>query len=344
MKSVILLMLLLGIVVPVAKADFATTLDHWKGGDWAVQKISDRAYLDYTDEELSRLIPVIAQWIPIKAELEKSPHDAWKTFKTEHEWTPFLNALPPDHPIRKRWGLGHRAAWVIRVLAENRRLQQESVLPALIEGVAHPCASFTGRDCFYALTALTKLYDGPLTSWGNLDEGERDAVKISEWFVHWYAGNQGKQMIVTPTLEQQIKKQHLAVATRLENLVSEPPHSLHGFRAPDEKDYHKVGAPLFDVQWDGRLLSVPIVRARGEGWVLICARPQTKLIEGVKAWERYPSWDMLKALPQGARRIYQHPIVDTDWALEIYVNRLSNREIAQLSSALEGGPGDTGDK
>jgi hypothetical protein len=65
--------------------------------------------------------------------------------------------------------MGHQAAWVIRVLSEKRRVHQETLIPILIEGVAHPSSSFTGRDCFSALTALTKLYDGPLTSWGNLE-------------------------------------------------------------------------------------------------------------------------------------------------------------------------------
>jgi hypothetical protein len=59
------------------------------------------------------------------------------------------------------------------------------------------------------------------------------------------------------------------------------------------------------------------------------------LIEGIKGWERYPSWDALEALPKEARKIYASPFVDSDWIIEVYVNRVKDDEIEALSAGLK---------
>jgi len=326
-------MILFALATRVAFAGYPETLQAWNDGDWAVQNIRDQEYLDYSDDQLSELLPAIEKWIPIQDELERHAYKSWRTFKSEHDWTPFLNALPSEHPIRKKWGMGHQAAWVIRVLSEERRVHQETLIPILIEGVAHPSSSFTGRDCFYALTALTKLYDGPLTSWGNLKSPD-EAQLISKWFSSWRTANPGKKLIITKERENKIKKDYLVLCARLEQLVRDRSHSLHGFRSPTEIDYHRVGEPLFGVQWDGRFRSSLPGDFHGEGWVWVMVRPQTTLIEGIKGWERDPSWDVLEALPEGARKIYASPFVDSDWCLEVYVHRVKEDEIEALSLGL----------
>ena len=330
----IVVMILFALAARVAFAGYPETLQAWNDGDWAVQNIRDQQYLDFSDDQLAELLPAIEKWIPIQDELEAHADKSWRTFKSEHDWTPFLNALPSDHPIRKKWGMGHQAAWVIRVLSEQRRVHQETVIPILIEGVAHPSSSFTGRDCFYALTALTKLYDGPLTSWGNLEFPD-EAQLISKWFSSWRAANQGKKLIITKERENEIKKDYLMLCASLEGLVRDSSHSLHGFKSPTEKDYHRVGEPLFGVQSDGRSRSSLPGDLHGEGWVWVMVRPQTKLIEGIKGWERYPSWDALEALPEGARKIYSSPVVDSDWSFEVYAHRLEAKEIEALSTGLK---------
>jgi len=326
--------ILFALATAVAFADYPATLQAWKEGAWKVQNIRDQEYFDYNDDQLSELLPIVANWIPIQAELERHADNSWRTFKSEHGWTPFLNALPPDHPIRKKWGMGHQAAWVIRVLSEKRRVHQEALIPVLIEGVAHPSSSFTGSDCFYALTALTKLYDGPLTSWGNLDFPD-EAQLISQWFGSWRTANRSKNLIITKERENEIKKDYLLLCARLEELVRDRSHSLHGFKSPTEKDYHRVGEPLFGVKWDGRFRSSLPGHLHGEGWVWVMVRPQTKLIEGIKGWERYPSWDALEALPEGARKIYASPFDDSDWSFEVYAHRLKDKEIEALSTGLK---------
>lgn len=323
-----------GLFSSVALADYAQTLQLWQEGDWKVQKIQDQEYLGYSDEQLAELLPVLTKWIPIQEELEQHPDDSWKEFVSGHDWTPFLNALPPDHPIKKKWGLGREALWIIRILSEKRRITDESLLPVLITGVGQPSLFSTGRDSFYSLTALTKLYDGPLTSWGNL-EFPRDAVAISEWFQAWHQKNQGKELIVTAKREKEIKKEYLFLCADLEDLVSDRSHGLHGFKAPTDKDYHRVGEPLFGIKWDGRFRSSIPGDTHGDGWVWVLVRPQTKLIEGIKGWERYPSWDALEALPDGAQLVHSRTVSNSDWALEIYVNRLSEKEIESLSEGLK---------
>ena len=328
--------ILFALATSMAFAGYSQTLKLWENGDFAVQQIRDQEYLDYTDEQLSQLLPVLATWIPIQGELEKHPDDSWRAFESEDDWTPFLNALPPDHAIRKRWELSQRAASVIRKLSEKRRMNLESLLPILIDGVAHPSLALTGRDCFYSLTALTKLYDGSLTSWCNTP---REAKKISKWFRSWRTVNQEKKLIVTAGRENEINKEYLSLMAHLEELVSDRSHSLRGFRAPTEKDDHRAGGPLFGFRWDGRDHSSAIRKdLHGDGWVWVLVRLQTKLIEGIKGWERWEgnlSWDALEALPEGARMIYSRPIENTDWGLEVYVNRITDQEIESLSSGLK---------
>lgn len=336
-------MILFTLAAGVAFAGYPETLQAWNDGDWAVQNIRDQQYLDYSDDQLSELLPAIEKWIPIQDELEGHADKSWRTFKSEHDWTPFLNALPSDHPIRRKWGMGHQAGWVIRMLSEKRRVHRETLIPILIEGVAHPSSSFTGRDCFYALTALTKLYDGPLTSWGNLEFPD-EAQLISKWFSSWRVANQGKKLIITKERENEIKKEYLTLCVRLEELVRDSSHSLHGFKSPTDEDYHRVGEPLFGIQWDGRFRSALPGEVHGEGWVWVLVRPQTKLIEGIKGWERHPSWDALEALPEGAQVIYSRPFENSDWSLEVYVHRLEDKELKTLSADLkkkaESGPGE----
>jgi hypothetical protein len=318
----------------VAFAAYPQTLQAWNDGNWSVSKIRDQQYLEYSDDQLSELLPAIAKWIPIQNELEDHPDKSWRAFKSEQDWTPFLNALRLDHPIRKKWGMGHQAAWVIRVLSEKRRVYQENLLPILIDGVAHPSSSFTGRDCFCALKALTKLYDGPLTSWGDFEYPD-EAQLISKWFSSWRTANLGKKLITTKERENKIKKDYLMLCSRLEELTLDSSHSLHGFKSPTEEDYHRVGEPLFGVQWDGRFRSSILGDLHGEGWVWVMVRPQTKLIEGIKRWEKYPSWDTLEVLPSEARKIYSSAFVDSDWSIEVYVHRVKDEEIESLSAGLK---------
>ncbi|MGK0190645.1 MAG: hypothetical protein ACI9R3_006475 [Verrucomicrobiales bacterium] len=324
--------ILIALANSMAFAGYSQTLKLWENGDFAVQQIRDQEYLDYTDQQLSQLLPVLATWIPLQDELGRHPDDSWRAFESEDDWTPFLNALPPDHAIRRRWELSQRAASVIRVLAEKRRMNVESLLPILIEGVAHPSLALTGRDCFYSLTALTKLYDGSLTSWTNIPH---EAKKISEWFEAWRKVNQEKKLIVTVDREKEIHKDYLSLTVHLEELVSDRSHGLHGFRAPTEKDDHRAGEPLFGIRWDGWNRSSVREDPLGDGWVWVMVRPQTKLIEGIKTWEQTPSWDALEALPEGARIVYSRPIENSDWGLEVYVNRITDPEIESLSSGLK---------
>ncbi len=323
--------ILFALATAVAFAEYPKTLQAWKEGDWAVQGIRDQEYIDYSDDQLSELLPTIAKWIPIQDKLEEHADKPWRAFKSEHDWTPFLNALPSDHPIRKQWGMGHQAAWVIRVLSEKRRIHQETLLPILIEGVAHPSSSFTGRDCYYALRALTHL---TLPS-GSKFEFPDEAQRISNWFSSWRAANPGKKLIITKEFVNEVEKDYLMLCARLEELVRDSSHSLHGFKSPTEKDCCHEWVPAFRVQWDGRFGSSLPGELHGEGWVCVMVRPQTKLNEGIKGWERYPSWDALEALPEGARKIYASPFVDSDWSIEVYVHPLKDVEIETLSAGLK---------
>lgn len=310
----------------IASTDFPKMLQTWKDGN--PQTVHDQVYLAYTDDQLSELLPVLTTWIPIQDELESHPDDSWKALNSWQEWFQFINALPPGHPIRRKFRLSGQAASTIRVLAENRRIDQEFLLPILIEGVSHPYSLSTGRNCFYALTALTRLYYG--SALRNELELHRDAALITEWFRAWYISSQGKRRIVTVDMEHAIQRECLSLSAYLETLVSDHSHNLNGFRAPTERVYHgSASSPLFDIKWDGRFIATRLTYPGGQGALRVVVRPQVKLIEGIVTF-----LDDFKSFPAATRMIYSKTFDETDWALEVYVDRLTDTEIETLSSSL----------
>lgn len=320
---------------------FEQVLRGWQTGDYRLHdRLNDSSYAKFSDEELRRLLPELTKWIPLTRELEAHEDGSWKAFKEQHEWTPFWNALPMDHPLRVRWGRGMAAASIIAFLAERGRVEDESVIPALIDGLENPDGGSTGRDCFRTLTRLTKLYDGPLTSWAYVQTAE-ERRQVADWFRVWQRKMTGRQMIVTKALMQSIKAEFLAVTRAIEaEAVAE--HSLNGYKSPDEKIYHKVGEPLFDSAWTGNGANVSSVatlaadgtwRKPGNGWMFACVRLQTPVLHDLKNWNRY-EWDTTKTFPKTAMMVFSRKINGTDWAIEVYTKDVPYGEMLGLKKAL----------
>jgi hypothetical protein len=203
-----------------------------KGDEGTIFSFGDamdvRPYLALSDRDIAAISVPMAQWIPIERVLESSSDQSWRSFKTEQDWTPFYNALPKTSEIKRRWGLGQVAAWELRALAEKGRINESSqeVIPDLIEGLDHPCGE-TARDCFYALTALTRLYT-------HLPQGlpVGHEKELKEWYRNWWHSNNSKHLIVDNALREQMKESVLAVCSRIEAATAQAGNSLHGFKVP----------------------------------------------------------------------------------------------------------------
>jgi hypothetical protein len=318
---------------------FEQVLRGWQTGDYRLHDgLNDSSYANFSDVELRRLLPELTKWIPLMNELAAHEDGSWRAFKEPHEWTPFWNKLPLDHPLRVRWGRGMAAASILAFLAESGRLEDESVIPALIEGLENPDGCSTGHDCFRTLTSLTKLYDGPLTSWAYVQTAE-ERRQVSDWFRAWQRKMAGKQMIVTKARMDSIKAEFLAV-TRMIETHAVKGHALHGYKSPDENIYHKVGEPLFDSGWTGvfhKRASINGVKepAYGEGWMFACVRLQTSLLHDLERWNRY-EWDTTETFPKTAMMIFSRKIAGTDWAIEVYTKDVPYGEILGLKKALAG--------
>jgi hypothetical protein len=225
--------------------------------------------------------------------------------------------------------MSHAAAWSLRCLAEKRCIARTDVIPDLIEGLDHPSHSFTGRDSFYALTALTRLYDGPLTNW-SLENVEQSKI-IADWFRNWWTRNREKNVILTPLLESQIRERFLELATILSTAGQSSAPSLRGFRPPDRNIYHRVGEPLFEVEFDGEGDGS---RGRGKGWLRIMINPGTPLLHSVPRWERYPQWDATLALPGEATLLHREVFPETDWVITVHTKRVPETERTLLTKLL----------
>lgn len=314
--------------------DYAETLKLWEDGDWDVQEIPDHAYLAYSDEQLAQLLPVIAAWIPIQDELEKHSDSSWQAFETPHDWTPFLNALPPDHPIRKRWGLGRVAASVIRELSAHQRMHLESLLPILIEGVADPTYSSTGTYCLNALELLTKIDDPRLTSWSRLKHPQ-DAKTISRWFQSWHDANDDKPLIISADLENEIRNAFLPLVIFLEKQIPPGEPSSPGGSKKVRPPLPRHVRPLFDIHFQGPIRGANRGQRNIPGWVWVVIRPQTRIQENMHAWERTPPWSTFEMLPAEAQMVHSSPIENSAWSLEIYGNQLTAEESEKLISILK---------
>lgn len=316
---------------------FEQVLRGWQTGDYRLHdRLNDSDYADFSDGELRRLLPELIKWIPLARELAAHEDGSWRAFKEPHEWTPFWNALPMDHPLRVRWGRGKAAASIIALLTERGRVEDESVIPALIDGLENPDGGGTGQDCFRTLTSLTKLYDGPLTSWGYVQTAE-ERRQVADWFRAWRRKMAGRQMIVTKARMASIKAEFLAVTRTIEAQAVEG-HSLHGYESPDENIYHKVGEPLLDSGWTGALHKRASIKGvkeptYGEGWMFACVRLQTPLLRDLGCWNRY-EWDTTETFPKTAMMIFSRKIAGTDWAIEIYAKDVPYGEMLGLKKAL----------
>jgi hypothetical protein len=317
-----------------ARESFERIYRLWESG--AVREVGAVFPLEYQKldaEQRALLLPLLGTWLLLEAELAKHPDASWRQFKSEQEWTPFLNALPVDHPIRSHWALGQRAASILRAWAERGDVKDPSILPYLIEGIAHPASSTAGRDSFYTMTLLTKLYDG--ASIGKFD-GVGDFQKIAQWFREWWRANSKLQVILTPELQQKMKLRFLAVNQAIESAAAAAGvgHPLQGYKSPGKGIYHRVGRPLFFFEWDGKERFASLLgQPRGEGWAFVCVRCQTPLLTTVKTWDA-DSLDMVTKIAKEAPMVYKESIIGTDWAVEVYVKNVSKEHMTALAAVL----------
>jgi hypothetical protein len=294
--------------------------------------VKDTAYANLTLDEVNNLLPQMAKWIPMEEVLAECHDQSWKTFKSTEEWTLFYNALPFNHPVRKQWDLGVKAADLIRGFCENNLVDNQDVLRVLVAGLSVP-VYYTRSDSFAALTSLTDLYDGPLTSVAYITPGN-DWKLLVDWFGAWLKESTTKQLILTSTWKEKLKRRFISVCRCVETSSSTQGAALHGFKAPGDELHHHVGEPIFDLLWTGGPLETFRVPPNGGGWLYACVRSQTPLIHTIKGWERWP-WDVPAKLPRDAKLAYKEDIAGTDWAVEIYTKNVPEQELSQLTKALE---------
>ena len=318
--------------VHAASAGYEQALAGWSQGDGkAVSSIKDAAYAEFAPNELKTLLPQIWKWIPMQEVLAGHDGKVWQSFHSNDQRTQFHNSLPVENAFRKQYDLGMRAAELIRFLSEKRLITDQGVLPVLVDGLEAP-EYYTYQSCFVALGLLTKLYDGPLTSDAYLD-GDKDRQVLADWFKTWLNVNRSKQLILTTVWEEKLKSHLLDVCRRVETLSTATGHPLNGFKAPEERLYHKVGEPVFDVLWSGEMLARRPISSTGGGWLYICVRTQTPLLHGIKGWERFP-WDVPATLPTGAKRVLKELIDGTDWMLEIYTKDLDPEAVKEVAELI----------
>ncbi|MCS6244218.1 MAG: hypothetical protein H2172_10230 [Opitutus sp.] len=335
------MLLLVGSISGAAsEPNFERVLRGWETGDCRLfGDLNPPSYAEFGDAELRRLLPELAKWIPITRELAVHGDQSWRAFKEPHEWTPFWNALPLYHPLRVRHGQGMEAASLIAYLVEQKRIQDPAIFPELIEGLENPPDSSTNRDCFRALTQLTRIYDGPLTSWSLVRTAEHRRL-VADWFRTWHGKMAGRKMSVTSALLQSIKREFLSVTCVIESQAVAPGHALHGYKSPDEKIYHEVGEPLFYSSWTGSGDNRAVIMSAGQskplygmGWMFACVRVQTSLLHEIEWWDRY-KWDTVDTLPKWATLIFSRKIEGTDWAIEVYVKDVPIGQVWALRNAL----------
>jgi len=240
-------------------------------------------------------------------------------------------------------------AEVVRMFTGQQLIANQQIIPLLIRGMEKG-DWWTGMDSFYALTDMTRLYDGPLTPFPSapgkdLDKGDR--TKIAGWFQDWWEKNKTKDVILTKARQAQIKARFIAVCQEIEGTVKDEDHSLHGFKAPDDKIHHSVGEPLFEAGYDGppRFSSQYLGQRPekyGKGWLWVIVRDPTPLIKGIYGWSKL--YDPMEGLPMEARKIHEEPLGNTPWIIEVYVKDTTAQEDAALQKKLEEGKPEDLDK
>ena len=332
-----------------AATPFARTLDAWTWADFGHKEISPAEYLNYSQEEISRLVPQIVKWIPIQDALLKHEDQSWRQFVKDDDWARFRNAMPGDHPLAMRLSMRLKAASTLSSLASSKQrcIVDTSVIPSLIDGLENPMPSDDRRDCFRALSELTRLYREADSFW-HRDAPPRDRKLIADWFRDWYRANSTKQLIITPALEERVKKRFLSLVSTIKTISLNPDHSLFGFREVNEG---RMGRdPLFSEgfdgespMWDRMGISIP----HGRGWLSIRVRVQTPRVKGVKVLDE-DGIDVRTAVimdAKGATPVYHENIDGTDLAIEVHAARLKENEMKELKAALvrvkddEGGAG-----
>jgi hypothetical protein len=311
-------------------------VEAWNKGDEATifsfgDAMDLRPYFALSDSDIAAISVPMAQWIPIERTLESSSDQSWRSFKTEQDWTPFYNALPKTSDIKKRWGLGQVAAWELRALAEKGRISEASqaIIPDLIEGLDHPCRGETARDCFYALTALTRLYT-------HLPHGlpEGQETELKEWYRNWWHSNNSKHLIVDNALREQMKASVLAVCSRIEAATAQSGNSLHGFKMPARNILLMRGedGSLFQTSYfpNSELSGIDSGRAGLAPWIWIGVVSQSTPLSALSRWS------FKNTFPANAKEIYREPIKDSDWQVEVYTSKTSSLDDAAIAKNLSG--------
>lgn len=301
----------------------------WKTGDekviYSYSLYPDSSpYLKLSDTEIAELAFPIAHWIPFVSKPEI----------TLHNRVAFFDLSPDDYEKKKRDSLALYAAWFIRVLAEQDRLKHESqvVIPELIEGLDNPNVDYVGRDCYYALVALTGLYDHRQPVY------EHNLGELATWYRKWWEANSSKDLIVDDILRERIKGRLLRVCARIEAVTASPSNAFHGFRTPASKDLNRDGEALYGVEyWPASEFSgVNMGRHGNASWIWIGIVSQSSLITTI------PSWNKLKTgpedtLPARAKLIYKEPIPNSDWQIEIYTKDTPPADDLMFENSLKGG-------
>jgi hypothetical protein len=306
----------------------------WENGDensiYAFSSISDATrYLDLSDAEIAALAVPMARWIPLQKTLDSSSDQSWKSFKTEGDWTPFLNALPRTDQIKRRWWLGELAASACRDLAEKGRLKTKAVIPYLIAGLDHPCQSYTARDCYYALAALTKLYDKQQLE----SRGESHALK--KWYTKWWDKNQNEDLIVDSELKSRIDETFVAACKRVELATADVHNSLHGFKAPTLSTISRTTVALRETEYFPKeeLSGVDLGRMGRTSWIWIGVVSKSPPITTIPRWSK-SDLDPTVGMPLGTKEIFREAVPNSDWQIRVYTNRVPASDDAVLAKEL----------
>jgi hypothetical protein len=308
----------------------------WENGDensiYAFSSISDATrYLDLNDAEIAALAVPMARWIPLQKTLESSSDQSWKSFKTEGDWTPFLNSLPKTDPVKKRWWLGELAASACRALAEKGRLKTKEVIPYLIAGLDDPCQSYTARDCYYALAALTKLYDKQQP----IFESRLESHALNEWYSEWWKKNRNGDLIVDSGLRSRIDASFLTACKRIELATADVHHSLHGFKTPALSTISRTDEALRETEYFPReeLSGVDLGRMGRTSWIWIGVVSKSSPITTISKWSK-SDLDPASAMPVGTKEIFHKSVPNSDWQIKVYTNRVPTPDEAALVKSL----------
>ncbi len=308
----------------------------WEDGDeksiYAFSSIGDATrYLDLSDAEIATLAVPMARWIPLQKTLDSSSDQSWKSFKTEGDWTPFLNALPRTDQIKKRWWLGELAASACRNLAEKGRLKTKAVIPYLIAGLDHPCQSYTARDCYYALAALTKLYDKQQPIFESRDQSHA----LKEWYSEWWDKNKNEDLIVDTELNSRIDACFVAACKRVEIATADVHNSLHGFKAPTLNTISRTNEALRETEYFPKeeLSGVDLGRLGRTSWIWIGVVSKSPPITTISRWSK-SGVDPAAGMPVGTKEIFREAVPNSDWQIRVYTNRVPASDDAVLVKEL----------